>query len=259
MSFDLQVEILLPALVAGGLVLATHVPLGHEVLKRGIIFIDLAIAQIASLGVIFAFSLGWESYGWQTQIIALLAALVGAFILGLAESRLKNQQEAFIGIVFVLAATGGLLLLSNNPQGGDHLKEVLTGQILWVNWQDLIPLTVLATLYWLLAWLKWMPKILMGRSFYFLFAVVVTFSVQVVGVYLVFASLVIPAFAVWHHQRKSMMYSFIVGFLGYALGVVISTLLDLPTGASIVWFLAVTALIGWLLSMVKNGANKTER
>lgn len=243
MNWDLQISILFPAFIAGMLVLATHVPLGQEVLKRGIIFIDLAIAQIASLGVIFAYSFGWESHGWVTQVVALLAALMGALLLGWAESRLKNQQEAFIGIVFVLSATGGLLLLSDNPQGGEHLRDILTGQILWINWSDLIPLAVLTALYWLFAWVKWLPAILAGRSFYFLFALVITFSVQVVGVYLVFASLVIPAFAVWQSEKNRIRRSFLIGIFGYALGILVSALFDLPTGASIVWFLAITGFL----------------
>ena len=242
MNWDLQISILLPAFIAGLLVLATHVPLGHEVLRRGIIFIDLAIAQIASLGVILAFSFGWESHGWETQLVALIAAVLGALLLVWAESRLENKQEAFIGIIFVLAATGGLLLLSDNPQGGEHLREILTGQILWINWSDLIPLTVLTVLYWLLLWRKKLPQILASRSFYFLFAVVITFSVQVVGVYLVFASLIIPAFAVWQSVSNRISLSFLIGLIGYGAGIFVSALFDLPTGASIVWFLAISGL-----------------
>lgn len=225
------------------LVLATHVPLGQEVIKRGIIFIDLAIAQIASLGVICAYAFGWQSQGWETQLIALAAAIAGALLLGFAETRLKQNQEAFIGIVFVLAATGGLLLLSDNPQGGEQLREILTGQILWINWPDLIPLAVLTVLYWLLAWQQLLPKVLTGRVFYLLFAVVITFSVQVVGVYLVFASLVIPAFAVWDSNKKPIVYPMLIGALGYTAGIVASAVADLPTGATIVWFLAVIGLL----------------
>ncbi|MBU0656793.1 MAG: metal ABC transporter permease [Gammaproteobacteria bacterium] len=244
MDWALQFSILAPAFAAGVLVLATHIPLGREVLRRGIIFIDLAIAQIAGLGVIAAHTLGWEVHGWETQLIALSAALAGAWLLGWAEAHLQQQQEALIGIVFVLAATGGLLLLADNPQGGEHLRELLTGQILWVNWPDLIPLGVLAAAYWLLAWLKphWLPRVFVRQTFYLLFAVLITFSVQVVGVYLVFASLVIPAFAVWRDQRASLRNAFLLGVLGYGVGIAVSAWLDLPTGASIVWFLAMLGL-----------------
>lgn len=244
MDWSLQLSILAPAFVAGVLVLATHVPLGREVLRRGIVFIDLAVAQIAGLGVIAAHALGWEAHGWETQLIALSAALTGAWLLGWAETHLERLQEALIGIVFVLAATGGLLLLADNPHGGEHLRELLSGQILWVNWPDLLPLALLAATYWLLVWLRpmWLARCLSGRSFYLLFAVLITASVQVVGVYLVFASLVIPAFAVWKEQTFCLTHALLLGLLGYTAGILVSAWVDLPTGASIVWFLALAGL-----------------
>ncbi|WP_419600989.1 metal ABC transporter permease, partial [Thiolapillus sp.] len=127
-------SIVAPPFVAGLLVLSTHVLLGREVLKRGIIFIDLAIAQIAVLGVIVAQLAGWSESGWETQVAALLAALSGAMLLYSFEHFWPSQQEALIGISFVLAASGGLLLSANNPHGAEHLQELLTGQLLWVRW-----------------------------------------------------------------------------------------------------------------------------
>ena len=118
--------------VAGLLVLATHVPLGTQVLARGIVFIDLAIAQIAGLGVIAADALGFEPQGWAVQVAALAAALLGALLLTWTEKRWPDVQEALIGVLFVLAASAGMLLLANNPHGGEHLKDLLVGQILWV-------------------------------------------------------------------------------------------------------------------------------
>lgn len=244
MDWALQLTIFAPAFVAGILVLLTHVPLGREVLRRGIIFIDLAIAQIAGLGVIAAHALQWHTDAWTTQLVALSAAMGGALLLGIAEKHLENRQEALIGIVFVLAATASLLLLAGNPQGGEHLRDLLTGQILWVNWSDLMPLALLATVYWVLRWLK--PTALtylFGRHrFYLTFAVVITFSVQIVGVYLVFASLVIPAFAVLNRARP-LVTALLLGLIGYVLGIVASSLIDLPTGATIVWLLAVVAVV----------------
>ena len=119
---ELEFTILIPALLAGALVIATHIPLGQEVLRRGIIFIDLAIAQVAGLGVIASHSFGWETHGWEVQIVAVTAALLGALLLNQCEKRWPDIEEALIGVMFVLAATGGILLLANNPQGGEHLK-----------------------------------------------------------------------------------------------------------------------------------------
>jgi zinc/manganese transport system permease protein len=111
-------HILLPALLAGLLVLATHVPLGAQVLQRGIVFIDLAIAQIAGVGVIAADAMGFEPQGWAVQVAALSAALLGALALTWTERRWPDIQEALIGVLFVLASCAGLLLLAGNPHGG---------------------------------------------------------------------------------------------------------------------------------------------
>lgn len=117
MNLDgLDPVILLPAFIAGCIVLLTHVPLGIEVLKHGIIFIDLAIAQIAGMGVIAAHFFDLEQYGdWMIQVTAMASALMGAFLLGQIEKRWGTYQEAIIGITFVLAATASLLLLAGNP------------------------------------------------------------------------------------------------------------------------------------------------
>ena len=129
----IDLNILWPALLAGVLVTATHVPLGIQVLSRGIVFIDLAIAQIAGLGVICADWLGFEPHGWAVQISALTAALAGALLLTWTEKHWPEVQEATIGAVFILAASGSLIVLASNPQGAEHLKELLVGQVLWVN------------------------------------------------------------------------------------------------------------------------------
>ena len=182
-----------PAFAAGLLVLSTHVPLGQEVLKRGIIFIDLAIAQVAGLGVIAAYAMDWDHGGIEVQLAAVSAALVAAAGLSWTEKRWPGIQEPLIGILFILAATGGILLLAGNPHGSEHLKELLVGQILWQTWSSLVPIAVLSGLV-LVAWFWFGPRA-RAVNFYPVFAVVVTASVQIVGIYLVFASLIIPALA----------------------------------------------------------------
>src|SRR5450830_274228 len=131
-------SILAPAFAAGLLVLATHVPLGAQVLRKGIVFIDLAIAQIAALGVIAAGLMEIDPTGWQIQAAAGIAALGGALLLNWAEKKWPEVQEAQIGVVFVLAATAGILLLAKNPHGGEHLRELLAGQILWMSFGQLL-------------------------------------------------------------------------------------------------------------------------
>jgi len=234
----LDIGILGPAFLAGLLVLTTHVPLGQEVLRRGIIFIDLAIAQIAGLGVIAAHSLGWEPHGWEVQLAASAAALLGAALLAWTEKRWASIQEALIGTAFILAATAGLLLLSHNPRGGEHLREILVGQILWTGYQDLIPV---AAIYAGVLVMRYAIGPGSRALFYLLFAVAVTVSVQLVGIYLVFASLIVPALATRSARRNALALGYLTGATGYAGGLVLSAALDLPAGAVIVWTLAAVA------------------
>ena len=251
MNLDaLDISILGPAFVAGLLVLATHVPLGRQVLSRGIIFIDLAIAQIAGLGVIAADSFGWEPNGWAVQIVAVFAALLGALLLQWTERRFADIQEALIGVLFIVAATGGILLLSRNPHGGEHLKDLLVGQILWVSYQQLIPVAILYTAI-LAVWFRVrQPSSLL---FYVLFALTVTASVQLVGVYLVFSSLIIPALAVRQVKRYPLFTAYATGTVAYATGLALSALFDLPTGAVIVWALGGFAIAtGWMVQARSN-------
>ena len=226
--------ILGPALVAGLLVLATHVSLGARVLDKGIVFIDLAIAQIAGLGVIGADALGLPEGGVAVQAAAVTAALVGAMLLTWTEKRWPATQEALIGVMFVLASCAGILMLSNNPHGGEHLKDLLVGQILWVGKTQIL-------------WLGLVTVVLGLVGFYVLFALVVTQSVQLVGVYLVFASLIVPALAARRFApRLGLWVGYGVGVAGYVLGLVISSLMDLPTGAAIV----VTLIGAFVVSVI---------
>ena len=240
-------SILGPAVFAGLLVLSTHVPLGQEVLKRGIIFIDLAIAQIAGLGVLTAGVFGWEDNMWAVQVSAVSAALLASVGLSWSEKRWPQSQEPLIGILFVLAATGSILLLAGNPHGAEHMKDLLVGQILWSTWQSLVHMTLLYVVL-LTAWYKWHDRF-GHKGFYVIFAFAVTASVQFVGVYLVFASLIIPALATRRlHGRRRLLTGYILGVAAYVAGIVLSALFDLPTGAVIVWTMAILAVAAgsWL-------------
>lgn len=243
---SLDLSILGPAFVAGLLVLSTHVPLGRQVLARGIIFLDLAVAQIAGLGVIVAYSFGWEPGGWQVQVIAMGAALAGALLLYLTEKCLASIQEAIIGCVFVLAASGGLLALSANPHGGEELKDLLAGQILWVSYSQLLPVALIYAAI-LGLWFS-LHKQQHPLLFYTLFAIMVTTSVQLVGVYLVFASLIMPALAVRNVLRNKLLSAYACGAIAYALGLALSAIFDLPSGAMIVCLLAITATVTGIIT-----------
>lgn len=242
----LDLSILAAPLLAGLLVLSTHVPLGQQVLARGIVFIDLAIAQVAGLGVITAALLGFEEHGMAGQLAAVGAALLGALLLTFTEKRWPQVQEALIGVLFVLAASAGIVLLAHHPHGGEQLKELLAGQILWVRFDQLGPAAALSVVV-LSLWFG-----LRGRlghfGFYAVFALAVTASVQLVGIYLVFASLIVPALGArpWPPRRR-LFAGQVIGLTGYALGLLLSLLFDLPTGAVIVLVLALAAAVVALL------------
>jgi zinc/manganese transport system permease protein len=237
----IDLSILLPAFAAGLLVTATHVPLGMQVLARGIVFIDLAIAQIAGCGVLFADQLGFEAEGAAVQIAALAAALGGALLLTWTERVFADVQEAVIGVVFVLAATGSVLLLASNVHGGEHLRDMLVGQILWAQPSRLLWVGV-AYAGILALWFGFRDRL--GRvGFYALFAVAVTLSVQLVGLYLVFASLIVPPLATRRMTRRRLPAAWALGAAGYAGGLLLSTTADLPSGPTIVWVLVALAIV----------------
>lgn len=237
---SLDWSILWPACVAALLVTAIHVPLGLQVLDRGIVFIDLAIAQIAGVGVVLGNLAGFDG-GWPAQAFALAAAIGGALILTWTDKRFAQVQEAIIGVTFVLAACVTVLLLAHNPHGGEHLKELLVGQILWVTPTQLGFVGAVYAL--LLLAIAARPGALRSTpSFYLLFAVVVTLSVQLIGVYLVFASLVVPALAARRAGKRRLLLAYAVSLLGYGAGIVLSAALDLPTGP-----LVVCTLVGFAI------------
>jgi len=242
----LEFSILGPAFAAGLLVLATHVPLGIEVLRRGIIFIDLAIAQMAGLGalagILFLPDAAEGGNVLAVQACSLAAALAGAALLTWTERRHPDIQEALIGCLFVLSASVALLLIGQNPHGGEHIKDLLAGQILWVLWPQI---AIVAALYVALlgAWFGLRERL--GRAgFYVIFALAVMASVQLVGVYLVFASLIMPGLAMRNASgSRQLVLAYGTGAVGLAAGLVISALFDLSTGPTVVATLALSSLV----------------
>lgn len=235
--------LLFPPLLAGLIVLATHVPLGKQVLARGIIFIDLAVAQLAGLGVIAMHVADDAPSNFAVQIAALLMALFGGLLFRWLETQWASRLEAIIGATFVLSAAAALLLLAGDPHGGEQLKELLAGQLLWVTYDDLVSPAIL-TAGILLTW-RYIDPTDSSLLFYALFALAVTTSVQLVGVYLVFSSLIFPALGTCRHMSLKAGYA--IGALGYASGLTISLATDLPTGPVVVWSLAITATLSGLL------------
>lgn len=244
----IDVSIIGPAFIAGLLVLMTHVPLGRKVLQRGIIFLDLAIAQSAAFGVVLAGLLFEEENTLFIQLSAGVSAILSALLLNWTERYWPQYQEAIIGSLFVLMATGSIIALAGNPHGGENLKELLVGQILWITWDQLWSAAVISSL--VLGCVLYFKHPLL--NFYCPFAVAVTMSVQLVGVYLVFASLIIPALATIRLSNAGWkIKAFLVGAVGYGLGLISSSVFDLPSGAVVVWSLVVVALASNLGSIIR--------
>jgi zinc/manganese transport system permease protein len=183
-------------------------------------------------------------------LAAVGAALLISFFLRGVERNLPQRQEAVIGVCFVVAASMAILVMSKDPQGGEHLRDLLAGQILWTRWETLPPLAV-ATAVMLLAWfplrLKTSPL-----GFYLIFAISITASVQVVGVYLVFASLIVPALAAGERRWIASL----VGIIGYAVGLLASARLDLPAGAPIVLALVGVGIAAHRFRWLLNSSSK---
>lgn len=238
------ITLLAPAFVAGAMISFVHVPLGQEVLKRGIIFLDLAVAQFAALGMIaFQTYIIVDEYsllaGYGRLGAGLIAAILCAFIFHFLEKKSGQYQEALIGCAFVLAASMGLLIVANSPHGGEEIKDILEGQILWTSWSHIIFVApIFISIF--LAWILFKNK----RSFLFypLFAITIPFSVSMIGVYLVFASLIFPALAVINQQKHKVLKGILISTFSYFLGLLCSYQFDWPAGPAIILILSITSL-----------------
>ena len=248
-NFINLIALIAPAFVAGVIISFVHVPLGQEVLRRGIIFLDLAVAQFAALGMMafqaFAkvdeYSV-WAGYGRLGA--GLLSAVLCSFLFHVLEKKSGRYQEALIGCAFVLAASLGLLIVANSPHGAEEIKNVLEGQILWTSWshiQFVLPVFVIVFLIWSVFKNK---KLFL---FYPLFAITIPFSVSMVGGYLVFASLIFPALAVERIQNHKVFFGLVVSILSYILGLVSSYIFAWPAGPAIVFMMATTSCLFYII------------
>ena len=249
--------ILGPALVAGLIILSTHVPLGAIVLRRGIIFIDISLAQVAALGVVFG-NLAWGSVAgwWGVQLSAIAAAIGCAMLLTWTDKHFHAIQEAIIGVLYIVASALQIVVLSYSSNGGEYLKDMLIGQILLVSPTQLL---VIGLLYAAVFAVWYLRDLTNERTlFYGVLAVVITASVQIVGVLLVFSSLIIPVLATQHApERWRLIIAYNLGAAGYLLGLGLSAVLDVSPGAAIVCTLAVLAVITAKAIAVASGRRAT--
>lgn len=234
------IEISAPALAAGMMIALVHAPMGIEVLRRGIVFIDLAVAQIAGLCVVLVNLWLHDPEWWLTQTAAASAAIAAAIFFRWVERKFPREQEAIIGSCFILAASLALLALAGHPQGGEEIQHILSGQILFVSWVNILsflPLFAIAFGLWYIA-----PTIRTGLPFFLTFALVVTASVQLVGVYVVFASLILPALAVNAMAGRNELAATLCGVSAVVVGISFSVVSDQPAGPILVFTLALAAI-----------------
>jgi zinc/manganese transport system permease protein len=243
-----EAGLLLVPLAAGLLVLLTHLPLGEQVLKRGILFIDLAVAQLAALGALLA-QQGWPEVPWAALAGGTLLAVLGAGLVGWLAARYPAQREAVIGLLYAGAACSLLLLLASDPHAGHQLARSLNGDILWVSWDDLLPLALLTVAFWAVQWRysNWLG----AAGFYPCFALLVSFSVPLLGVYLVFVTLIAPALVAQLAGGRSA--ALLCGCVGYLLGLGLAWQLDWPAGATLVLSLLLASVIWVVLYGLRAG------
>ena len=244
-----------------------HAYLGLHVLAREVIFVDLSLAQIAALGSTLAFLIGYDLHSLPAYLCSLGAAFIGAGIFALTRLRHSRiPQEAIIGIVYAVSAAAGILAIDKAPHGAEHIKHMLVGAILWVTWSDVVQIALIYLAigfihyifrkrFMTLSFDKNIPQDWNIRAwdflFYATFGLVITSSVEIAGVLLVFTFLIVPTVCATlfaDHIGKRLAIGWAVGFVVSALGCALSYLFDLPTGATIVCLFGCALLF---LSLVK--------
>ena len=174
--------------------------------------------------------------------------MMAAFFFKIIEKKIKSQQEAIIGVSFVLAASLSILILADHPTGGEEIRHLLSGQMLFITWQDLllhIPIYILILVLWFL------PINLNGIGFYILFSLAITSSVQLVGVYVVFASLILPALAALKATNPYKV-AWLSGLISVLLGILLSIIFDLPAGPILVVSYVIVTILIVLIKKINN-------
>jgi len=249
------VELMFWPLIAALVLTGIHVYLGLHVVTRGVIFVDLALAQVAALGMAIGVLLGWEVESLPLYFLALGFTFLGAALFAYTRSLTRVvSQEAIIGIVYAVSAAVMIILFSKSAQGAEHLNHLLVGSILFVTpsivLKTFVLYSIIGSFHWIYREKFFMTSEITGHHeqlsinlkvwdflFYMTFGFVVTSSVQIAGVFLVFSFLIIPATAALlfvKGVRNRLFFGWAFGVVGSLVGMVVSVSLDIPTGAAIV-------------------------
>jgi len=258
------IELALFPLLACIIIASIHTWLGIQVVKRGVIFIDLALAQVAVMGGAIGLLLDIELGTIMSYTISIILTIVFSYLFAIIKDDNKNTpKEAYIGIVYAVTAALTILLLDRSPEGAEHLKSFLVGSILTVGKQEvfraIVLYSIIAAFYYTLRKQVFKePNVnrlgngrqstLMEFLFYFSFGIVVTLSVKMAGILLVFSFLIVPAisgFLFFNKLKAVLLFGWGVSVIASLMGISFSFLADFPTGASIV------ASFGVLLVVLK--------
>ncbi len=232
-----------------------HAYLGLHVVERGVIFVDLSLAQVAALGTTIAFLAGFDLHGEVAYLFSLGFTLIGAALFALTRSRRSRiPQEAVIGIVYAVSAAAAILIMDRLPEGAEHIKHILVGNLLAVSPAEVVKMAVLYSLIGLLHWIWRKPFLAISTDpeealrqgyrvrlwdflFYGTFGLVVTSSVAIAGVLLVFSFLIVPSVAAMLFSEKvgvRLTIGWVMGTLVSLAGMYASYRLDTPTGATVI-------------------------
>jgi len=248
-----------------------HCYLGLHVVMRGVIFVDLALAQIAAFGAVLMLLFGYELSSTQAYMVSLIFTFIGAGIFALSRLREKViPQEAIIGIVYAVFSAAAILVLDRAPHGHEALQKMLVGSILYVNWAAILKMFLIYLAVGIFHYVFRRKFLLISKDvnearrrgspvmfwdflFYMTFGFVVTSSVKIAGVLLVFSYLVVPATCamllakgIW--QRLTL--GWVIGFLVSVFALIFSVKWDLPTGASVVTCFGLALVISAGLSYI---------
>jgi zinc/manganese transport system permease protein len=268
----MDLSLFLPPLVACLVIVAIHSYLGLHVIAREVIFVDLSLAQMAALGSTVAILAGSQPDSSSAFFYALGFTSLGAAVFALTRTNEKGAvpQEAIIGIVYVMASAAAILVADRTPRGGEAIKDILVGSLLWVTWPTIIRLAIVYAVIGIFHWIlrrrfltiSFSPETALARGwrirwwdflFYLSFGIVITFSVPIAGVLLVFSFLVVPAAIAFQFTRRQgtlAAISWLAGALASAGGLWISFHYDLPTGPVVVCMFGVLLLAAYLLRRV---------
>ncbi|HXH27633.1 MAG TPA: iron chelate uptake ABC transporter family permease subunit [Candidatus Polarisedimenticolia bacterium] len=248
-----------------------HAYFGIHVIERRVLFVDLAVAQFAALGAVVGFASGHPPGALGSTLYSMGFATLAAALFAVTRMRHeKLPQEAIIGITFVVASATAILVADKAPEGAEHIKETLAGSLLWVTWptvvKDLVIYSAVGLFHWLARkrfmqitldpeeayrrgwWVRWWDFL-----FYLSFGVIITFSVEIGGILMVFSYLVIPAciaILLAHRMGARLILGWIIGFVGSALGLVASYQWDFPTGPAIVVVLGLMLMVTWFVDIL---------